>query len=78
MLAPKVIAADDLRVGLTAEYEREIEESDVLGFAANSGDFNPMHVDSSFAQHPRGSGARRSAAHYDDVVRHFAGFAGCT
>src|ERR1700687_2956166 len=53
MLAPKVIAADDLRVGLTAEYEREIKESDVLGFAANSGDFNPLHVDSSFAQHTR-------------------------
>jgi NAD(P)-dependent dehydrogenase (short-subunit alcohol dehydrogenase family)/acyl dehydratase len=52
-LAPKVIAAADLRVGLTAEYEREIEESDVLGFAANSGDFNPLHVDSSFAQHTR-------------------------
>ena len=53
MLAPKVIAADDLRVGLTAEYEREIEESDVLGFAANSGDFNPLHVDSDFAQQTR-------------------------
>src|ERR1700687_3963823 len=53
MLAPKIIAADDLRVGLTAEYEREIEESDVLGFAANSGDFNPLHVGSSFAQHTR-------------------------
>jgi 3-oxoacyl-[acyl-carrier protein] reductase len=53
MLAPKIIAAADLRVGLTAEYEREIEESDVLGFAANSGDFNPLHVDSSFAQHSR-------------------------
>jgi len=51
MLAPRVIAADDLRAGLTAEYEREIEESDVLGFAANSGDFNPLHVDSSFAHH---------------------------
>jgi NAD(P)-dependent dehydrogenase (short-subunit alcohol dehydrogenase family)/acyl dehydratase len=53
MRAPKIIAAGDLRVGLTAEYEREIEESDVLGFAANSGDFNPLHVDSSFAQHSR-------------------------
>ena len=52
-LAPKIIAAGDLRVGLTAEYEREIEESDVLGFAANSGDFNPLHVDSAFAQHSR-------------------------
>jgi NAD(P)-dependent dehydrogenase (short-subunit alcohol dehydrogenase family)/acyl dehydratase len=53
MLAPKIIAADDLRLGLTAEYEREIEESDVLGFAANSGDFNPLHVDSGFAQNTR-------------------------
>src|SRR5271157_2735043 len=53
MLAPKIIAAGDLRVGLTAEYERGIEESDVLGFAANSGDFNPLHVDPTFAQHSR-------------------------
>ncbi len=52
-LAPKIFSAADLRVGLTAEYEREIEESDVLGFAANSGDFNPLHVDSAFAQHSR-------------------------
>ncbi len=52
-LAPKIIAAGDLRVGLTAEYEREIEESDVLGFAANSGDFNPLHVDPAFAQRSR-------------------------
>lgn len=52
-LVPKIISADDLRVGQTAEYEREIEESDVLGFAANSGDFNPLHVDSNFAQHTR-------------------------
>jgi 3-oxoacyl-[acyl-carrier protein] reductase len=52
-LASKIIAAGDLRVGLTAEYEREIEEQDVLGFAANSGDFNPLHVDSTFAQQTR-------------------------
>ena len=51
--APKIFAADGLRVGLTAEYERAIEESDVLGFAENSGDFNPLHVDSTFAQHSR-------------------------
>jgi len=51
--APKIVAPGDLRVGLTAEYEREIVESDVLGFAENSGDFNPLHVDSAFAQHSR-------------------------
>ena len=52
-LAPKIIAAADLKVGLAAEFEREIEESDVLGFAATSGDFNPLHVDSTFAQQSR-------------------------
>jgi acyl dehydratase len=50
---PKAVPGGDLRIGLTAEYEREIEESDVLGFAANSGDFNPLHVDSDFAQNSR-------------------------
>lgn len=52
-LAPKIIPASELRVGLTAEYEREVAESDVLGFAANSGDHNPLHVDSEFAQNSR-------------------------
>jgi NAD(P)-dependent dehydrogenase (short-subunit alcohol dehydrogenase family)/acyl dehydratase len=50
---PKIINPTDLRVGLTAEYEREIQESDVLAFAANSGDFNPLHIDSSFARRSR-------------------------
>jgi NAD(P)-dependent dehydrogenase (short-subunit alcohol dehydrogenase family)/acyl dehydratase len=53
MKPPEIIAASDLRVGLAAEYEREIAESDVLDFAANSGDFNPLHVDSDFARHTR-------------------------
>jgi 3-oxoacyl-[acyl-carrier protein] reductase len=53
MLTPKILAAGDLRVGLTAEFERDIEEADVLGFAASSGDFNPLHVDSDFALRSR-------------------------
>lgn len=52
-LTPKIIATGDLRVGLTAEYERDIAESDVLEYAENSGDFNPLHVDANFAQHSR-------------------------
>ncbi len=51
--SPKILGAAELHVGLAAEYEREIAESDVLEFAANSGDFNPLHVDSVFAQHSR-------------------------
>ena len=52
-LTPRITAPGDLRVGLTAEYERDIAESDVLEFAENSGDFNPLHVDADFAQHTR-------------------------
>lgn len=52
-LAPKVVSAGELRIGLSAEFEREIKESDVLDFAANSGDFNPLHVDSEFALQSR-------------------------
>jgi len=51
--AAKIIPPGDLKLGLTAEYEREIAESDVLHFAENSGDFNPLHVDPSFAQNTR-------------------------
>jgi len=49
-LSAAVHTAEDLRVGLSAEFEREITEADVLAFAGNSGDFNPLHVDSQYAQ----------------------------
>lgn len=39
-----------LRVGLTAEFEREIGEADVVEFARNSGDMNPLHTDASYAR----------------------------
>jgi NAD(P)-dependent dehydrogenase (short-subunit alcohol dehydrogenase family)/acyl dehydratase len=52
-LTPKIVAPSDLRIGLIAEYEREINESDVLEFAENSGDFNPLHVDPGFAAQSR-------------------------
>lgn len=41
--------ADDLRVGLRAEFERDVTELDVLDFARNSGDANPLHVDPVYA-----------------------------
>jgi len=39
-----------LHVGLTAEFEREIGEVDVVEFARNSGDLNPLHVDAEYAR----------------------------
>jgi len=46
---PKAYAADELAVGLSAEFEREITEEDILAFARNSGDQNPLHVDAAYA-----------------------------
>jgi len=45
----KDFSAADMRVGLSAEFERELTEADVLAFAANSGDANPLHVDAAYA-----------------------------
>jgi NAD(P)-dependent dehydrogenase (short-subunit alcohol dehydrogenase family)/acyl dehydratase len=50
MLQARVYAADELKIGLTAEFERQIVEEDVLTFAGNSGDHNPLHVDSDYAR----------------------------
>lgn len=45
----RLLTADDLRAGQVAEFEREVTEADVLGFAENSGDHNPLHVDAGYA-----------------------------
>ncbi len=47
---PAVWEAGRLRVGLRAEFERDVTEADVLEFARNSGDANPLHVDASYAR----------------------------
>jgi NAD(P)-dependent dehydrogenase (short-subunit alcohol dehydrogenase family)/acyl dehydratase len=39
-----------LRVGLTAEFERDISAADVAQFARNSGDMNPLHTDVEYAR----------------------------
>ena len=46
---PAVWEAEQLRVGLRAEFERDVAEADVLDFARNSGDANPLHVDAAYA-----------------------------
>jgi 3-oxoacyl-[acyl-carrier protein] reductase len=43
------LSPEDLRVGLTAQFEREITEADVVAFAILSGDANPLHVDPDYA-----------------------------
>ncbi len=48
---PAHFAAEDLRVGLSARFERAISDADILEFARNSGDANPLHVDAEYASH---------------------------
>ncbi len=52
MESPEAVVrpAAALRVGLTAEFEREIREADVFEFARNSGDMNPLHTDAEYAR----------------------------
>jgi 3-hydroxybutyryl-CoA dehydratase len=50
MDAARVFTVDDLRIGLEAEFEREITEADVASFADLSHDWNPLHLDRSYAE----------------------------
>jgi NAD(P)-dependent dehydrogenase (short-subunit alcohol dehydrogenase family)/acyl dehydratase len=43
------IRPEQLRVGLGAEFTRDIQAEDVLAFARLSGDENPLHVDPDYA-----------------------------
>jgi NAD(P)-dependent dehydrogenase (short-subunit alcohol dehydrogenase family)/acyl dehydratase len=45
----RILRAEDIAVGLSAEFEREISEADVAEFARLSGDANPLHVDPAYA-----------------------------
>ena len=40
---------DEIAIGQTASYTRQVEERDIQLFAAVSGDVNPVHLDASFA-----------------------------
>lgn len=44
------LTLDALSVGTEAHFTRRISESDVDTFASLSGDFNPLHVDSDYAE----------------------------
>lgn len=41
---------DELTIGQTATYSKQIEEQDVRMFAATSGDVNPVHLDAKYAE----------------------------
>ena len=40
---------EDLSIGLTESYSKEVKSTDVIGFAELSGDRNPIHLSEHFA-----------------------------
>jgi 3-hydroxybutyryl-CoA dehydratase len=50
MLPPtRTLYFEDLSLGMTESYEKEVKSSDVVGFAEISGDRNPIHLSEHFA-----------------------------
>ncbi|MEX2642112.1 MAG: MaoC family dehydratase [Acetobacterales bacterium] len=41
---------EDLRVGMTSEYSRTVDEADIAQFSQVSGDTNPVHLDEEYAK----------------------------
>ena len=40
---------EDLHIGMEATFAKTVSEADIVGFAAVSGDKNPVHLDEAFA-----------------------------
>jgi acyl dehydratase len=51
MHEPRRFTAGDLRIGLQAEFERDITVDDVAAFADLSRDWNPLHTNKDYARH---------------------------
>lgn len=47
---PANYSFDELKIGLSESFELQITESMVNDFAKISGDFNPLHMDSKYAE----------------------------
>jgi len=50
MREPRYLSAADLRIGLQAEFERDITIDDIAAFAELSHDWNPLHLDDQYAR----------------------------
>jgi hypothetical protein len=50
MREPRLYTAADLRIGLQAEFERDITAEDIATFADLSHDWNPLHTDEEYAR----------------------------
>jgi 3-oxoacyl-[acyl-carrier protein] reductase len=48
---PRLFTAEELRIGLKAEFERDISIEDIAAFAALSHDWNPLHTNEDYARH---------------------------
>lgn len=47
--ATRTLYFEDLSLGMTETYSKEVKSSDVVGFAEISGDRNPIHLSEHFA-----------------------------
>jgi len=50
MNRPNDYSFDELKIGLKESFKLEITESLINEFAKNSGDFNPLHLNSNYAK----------------------------
>jgi len=44
---------EDLSVGMSESFSKEVSDSDIVGFATVSGDTNPVHLEEDFARQTR-------------------------
>lgn len=45
----RTVFFEDMSIGMTETYQKEVKSSDVIGFAEISGDRNPIHLSEHFA-----------------------------
>ena len=50
MREPRLFTAAELRIGLRAEFERDVSMEDIAAFADLSHDWNPLHTDEEYAR----------------------------